>query len=62
MAVPNQRGVVAAASYEARKFGIHSAMPYITGIAGGPGLIFGSDEVRYCRYFRSNPRHIQTLY
>ena len=37
---PSKRGVIAAASYEARAFGVHSAMPSVVAIKKCPELVF----------------------
>jgi DNA polymerase-4 len=45
---PDRRGVVATASYEARKFGLHSAMPLVTAARLCPHAIFiEGDFARY---------------
>jgi DNA polymerase-4 len=48
---PNERGVVSAASYEARKFGVHSAMPLRTAAKLCPHALFVEghpDRYREC--------------
>ncbi|MDQ5937199.1 MAG: polymerase [Cyanobacteriota bacterium erpe_2018_sw_21hr_WHONDRS-SW48-000092_B_bin.40] len=55
---PDQRGVVAAASYEARKFGIFSAMPARTAIQRCPQLIFAKPRFEVYRHVSEQIREI----
>ncbi len=54
-----ERGVVAAASYEARKYGVRSAMPSKTARRKCPGLIFV--KPRFARY-KEISNHIRSIF
>ncbi|WP_180356138.1 DNA polymerase IV [Aliirhizobium smilacinae] len=56
------RGVVAAASYEARKFGIHSAMPSVTAARKCPELIFVKPRFEVYRAVSQQIREIFAEY
>ena len=57
-APPTQRGVVCAASYEARKFGVHSAMPSVTARRLCPKGIFVRPRMEQ---YREESQHIMQL-
>jgi DNA polymerase-4 len=54
-----ERGVVAAASYEARKFGVRSAMPSITARRQCPDLIFVKPRFEV---YKEISQHIRTIF
>ena len=56
---PRSRGVVAAASYEARAFGCHSAMPMRTAVRQCPDAVIVSP--RFARY-RDVSRQVMTIF
>ncbi|WP_132657857.1 DNA polymerase IV [Rhizobium sp. BK418] len=56
------RGVVAAASYEARKFGVHSAMPSVTAVRRCPDLIFVKPRFEVYRAVSQQIREIFAEY
>ena len=59
---PNERGVVSAASYEARKFGVHSAMPLRTAYKLCPHALFvDGHPTRYREYSEKVYRVLQSF-
>jgi DNA polymerase IV len=59
---PEKRGAVAAASYEARKYGVHSAMPSRTAIQRCPHLIFVSPRFEVYREISEQIRAVFKRY
>ena len=57
-APPTQRGVVCASSYEARKFGVRSAMPSVTAKRLCPSGVFVRPRIDY---YREESRHIMRI-
>jgi DNA polymerase-4 len=55
---PNERGVVSAASYAARKFGVHSAMPLRTAYQHCPHAIFVEGHPERYREYSGKVFHI----
>jgi len=58
-ALPGHRGVVAAASYEARKFGIHSAMPISEAYRRCPDAVYLRPDIE--KYRRASQHVFQIL-
>lgn len=58
----DQRGVVSAASYEARKFGVHSAMPLRTASALCPHAIFLDGHPDRYRDYSHKVHHVLTQF
>src|ERR1700757_3732649 len=57
-----ERGVVAAASYEARKFGVRSAMPSVTAARLCPDLVFVPPRFEVYRSISTQIRDIFAAY
>ena len=55
---PTQRGVVAAASYEARKFGVRSALPSVTAGRLCPSGVFIRPRMEH---YRAESRYVMTI-
>jgi len=55
---PDRRGVVAAASYEARKFGVRSAMPSVTAGRLCPNGVFVPPRISH---YREESKHIMAI-